>query len=318
VVSYNTCELTRKCLESVETSLGRSKLDADVWVVDNASSDGTADMIRTCFPRAHLIASPENLGFARANNVALRAMRLGRSSVRPDGPDDLLVLLLNPDTEVQGEAIRTLCQAMDRHPGTGMQGASLLHADGRFQHSAFRFPSLAQAFLDFFPLHHRLLDSRINGRYPRSLYGAGEPFSIDHPLGAVMMVRAEAIRQVGLMDEGFFMYCEEVDWCFRMKAQGWEIQCVPQARVVHHVAQSTRQFRDRMFVELWRSRFRLFSKHYGPAYRWALRHIVRLGLWHEARRVRSADLDTSERESRLGAYRQVLEMMSPFEQAERG
>ena len=308
VVSYNTRELTRKCLESVDASLERSQLDADVTVVDNASSDGSADMIRAQFPGVRLIANRENLGFARANNVGLRALGLAGEDRQSADGSELNVLLLNPDTEVQGQAIETLCRFMDSHPRTGLAGASLLHSDGRFQHSAFRFPSLTQAFLDFFPIHHRLTDSRINGRYPRSVYEAGSPFPIDHPLGAAMMVRGEAIRQVGLLDEGFFMYCEEVDWCMRMKAQGWAVQCAPSARIVHHVAQSTRQFRDRMFVELWRSRFRLFEKHYGPAYRWAVRRIVRLGLWWEARKVRRSGLDTEEREARLRAYAEVLAM----------
>jgi N-acetylglucosaminyl-diphospho-decaprenol L-rhamnosyltransferase len=308
VVSYNTQELTRKCLESVGASLDRSGLEADVCVVDNASSDGSADMVRARFPEVRLIANQENLGFARANNVGLRALGLDGKDQQSADTSELRVLLLNPDTEVQGEAIGTLCRFMDSQPGTGLAGASLLHPDGRFQHSAFHFPSLAQAFLDFFPIHHRLLDSRLNGRYPRSRYEGGRPFPIDHPLGAAMMVRGEAIQQVGLLDEGFFMYCEEIDWCMRMKAGGWDIHCVPSARIVHHVAQSTRQFRDRMFVELWRSRFRLFEKHYGPAYRWVVRRIVRLGLWWAARNLRSDSVDAEEREARLGAYAEVLAM----------
>ena len=265
-------------------------------------------MIRAHFPQVRLIAARENLGFARANNVGLRALGLDAKDDQRGDASELNVLLLNPDTEVQGEAIGTLCRFMDSHTATGLAGASLLHSDGRFQHSAFRFPSLAQAFLDFFPIHHRLTDSRLNGRYPRSLYEAGRPFPIDHLLGAAMMVRSEAIRQVGLLDEGFFMYCEEIDWCMRMKAQGWEVRCVPSARIVHHVAQSTQQFRDRMFVELWRSRFRLFEKHYGPAYRWVVRRIVRLGLWWEARKLRRSGLDLEEREARLRAYAEVLAM----------
>jgi len=308
VVSYNTRDLTRECLESVYASLRRSDLNALVYVVDNASSDGSADMTRERFPQVRLIASDQNLGFARANNLALRDMGLDEPAEAKGGGSDWKVLFLNPDTVVLDRAIGTLLQFMDSHPAVGLAGAALVHPDGRFQHSAFRFPSLAQAFLDFFPLNHRLLDSRLNGRYPKVLYERGDPFPIDHPLGAVMMVRGDVIRQVGLMDEGFFMYCEEIDWCMRIKAHGWQINCVPGARIVHHVAQSTRQFRDRMFVELWRSRYRLFDKHYGTLYRWLVRRVVWLGLWREMRRVERADMAEAERESRLRAYREVRRM----------
>ncbi len=308
VVSYNTRELTRECLDSVYASLERSELDAVVYLVDNASSDDSADMVRTHFPQVRLIASPENLGFAGGNNLALRDLGFGRPEQESGGCSNLQVLFLNPDTVVLDEAIETLCRFMRSRPRVGLAGVALVHSDGGVQHSAFRFPSLAQAFLDFFPLNQRLLDSRLNGRYPRSLYDAGNPFPVDHPLGAVMMVRGEAIRQIGLMDEGFFMYCEEIDWCMRMKARDWEIQCVPGARIVHHVAQSTRQFRDRMFIELWRSRYRLFDKHYGPFYRGIVRWIVRLGLWREAQRARRGDASAAERESRLRAYREVCAM----------
>ena len=101
------------------------------------------------------------------------------------------------------------------------------------------------------------------------------------------MVRAEALAQVGSFDERFFMYCEEIDLCRRIRAAGWEIYCVPQAEIVHLVGQSTRQFRDRMFVALWRSRFLMFEKHESAAFRWAARRLVRLGLRGEARRARS-------------------------------
>jgi GT2 family glycosyltransferase len=219
------------------------------------------------------------------------------------------VLLLNPDTEVRGEALALLVRFLDEHPEVGAVGAKLLYPDGRLQHGAFHFPGVAQTFLDFFPIHHRLTDSWLNGRYPRVAYADG-PFPIDHPLGACLMVRTEAIRRVGLMDEQFFIYCEEIDWCLRIKRAGWQIYCVPQAEVVHHVAQSTRQFRNAMFVALWRSRLRLYAKHYSPVRQWAIRQVIRLGVGRELRRA-SVDgrLSPAERDARLGSYRQVLEML---------
>jgi N-acetylglucosaminyl-diphospho-decaprenol L-rhamnosyltransferase len=300
IVNWNVQELLAGCLTSVYESLHGAPIEHEVWVVDNASSDGSVDMVRQRFPQVRLIANQENCGFAAANNQAL-VQAAGRFAV-----------LLNPDTVVHNQALVGLQRFLLQTPGAGMAGPRLIYADGRFQHSAFRFPSLAQALFDFFPMHNRLLDSRLNGRYPRRLYASGQPFAIDHPLGACMMVRREAVEQVGLLDEGFFMYCEEVDWAKRFRRAGWSIYCLPVAEVVHLEGQSTRQFREGMFVALWRSRFRLFGKHYGSSYNWAVRRIVRLGIRAEevrARQQAESDLKVrSELPGRLAAYQQVREL----------
>jgi N-acetylglucosaminyl-diphospho-decaprenol L-rhamnosyltransferase len=269
-------------------------------------------MVQERFPQARLMANETNVGFAVANNQALRAM--GFPSTAERQPLPRYVLLLNPDTEVLGDALTTMVRFLDGNPQAGVAGAKLLYPDGHLQHSAFAFPTLAQAFLDFFPLHYRLLNSRLNGRYPRKLYERGEPFPIDHPLGAALMARGEAIQEVGLLDERFFIYCEEIDWCMRMKKAGWGIYCVPRAEVVHHEARSTRQVRGEMFVALWKSRYLLFEKHYSRFYRWAVRRIVRLGLRAEMHRALAAhdrgEISEAELESCLAAYRTVAEIMT--------
>ncbi len=303
VVSYNTRDMLRACLRSLYDGLARTNVNGQVWVVDNASSDGSADMVRAEFPQARLLALARNLGFAGGNNAALRELGVGDSASRQ--PE--LVLFLNPDTEVQGDALGQLAGALRASGKLGVVGASLIYPDGRFQHSAFHFPTLWQIWFDFVPRPARFLDSPLNGRYPRSLYESGQPFSIDHPLGAAMMTRAEVIRRVGLMDEGFFMYAEEVDWCMRVKQAGWDIYCIPTARIVHYAGGSTRQFREEMFVALWRSRFRLFKKHYGPAFNLAARMLVRLGLRIEMQRARRWGSSESL-EGRVSAYRQVWEL----------
>jgi len=219
------------------------------------------------------------------------------------------VLFLNPDTRVVGDALGQMMRFMDATPQAGVAGAQLVHGDGSFQHSAFAFPGLLQIFFDFFPLHPRLLESRLNGRYPRRLYQAGQPFAVDHPLGAALMIRAETLTQVRGFDERYFMYCEEVDLCRRVKTAGWGVYCVPQAEIVHLVAQSTRQIRDRMFVALWRSRFLMFDTHESAARRWAARRLVRLGLWAERQRAtaafRQGEISEAELQGRLAAYREV-------------
>lgn len=302
-VSYNTRDLLADCLEAALAGMEQSGLDGQVWVVDNASADGSAEMVRQRFPSVGLVAHDENLGFAAGNNLALKAMGFG-SRVSPRH-----VLFLNPDTRVVGDALGTLVRAMDSKPSAGAVGARLIHGDGSFQHSAFAFPGLAQIFFDFFPLHHRLLDSRLNGRYLRAQYEAGQPFPVDHPLGAALMVRGDTLAQIGGFDERYFMYCEEIDLCRRIKKAGWEIYCVPAAEVVHLVGQSTKQFRDTMFVALWRSRFLMFEQHESAAFRWWARRLVRAGLWAEARRARAAhrrgEIDEGQLELRLSAFGEV-------------
>ena len=305
-VSYNTRELLADCLESALAGLGRSGLEGKVWVVDNASADGSAEMVRRRFPTVTLVAHDENLGFAAGNNLALQAMGFG-GEARPRH-----VLFLNPDTHVVGDALGALVRFMDGTETAGAAGAGLVHGDGSFQHSAFAFPGLAQIFLDCFPLHHRLLDSRLNGRYPRELYEAGRPFPVDHPLGAALMVRGDALAQVGSFDERYFMYCEEIDLCRRIRRAGWEIFCVPAAEIVHLVGQSTQQFRDTMFVALWRSRFLMFETHESAAFRWSARRLVHLGLRAEARRARKAcrrgEITADQLEQRLAAFREVASL----------
>jgi N-acetylglucosaminyl-diphospho-decaprenol L-rhamnosyltransferase len=305
VVSYNTCDMLRACLRSVYAGLAHFPADAQVWVVDNASADGSPDIVRAEFPQARLLALEKNVGFAAGNNTALR--ELGFGTATGHRPRD--ILFLNPDTEVQGNALAQMASELRKREKAGVVGASLVYPDGCFQHSAFRFPTLWQIWFDFFPRPARLLDSRLNGRYSRTLYETHQPFPIDHPLGAAIMTRAEVIQQVGLMDERFFMYAEEIDWCLRIKRAGWDIYCVPTAQIVHHAGGSTRQFRDKMFVALWRSRFHLFRKHYGPAFNLAARLLVRLGLGAEMRRARRTESGAAL-ERRLSAYRQVWELAS--------
>ena len=227
---------------------------------------------------------------------------------RPD-----LVLLLNPDAEPVDDAIGQMAHFLLAHPEVGGVGAQLRYPDGRFQHGAFRFPGLFQLWFDLFPPRpRRLLDSRLNGRYPRAAYEGGRPFPIDFALGAALMVRGAAIEAAGLLDEGYFMYAEEVDWCWRIRRAGWPFYCVPSAVVIHHGGASTRQFRSQSFVNLWRSRRRLYDRFYGPVRRWLAGGIVRLGMRAEVRRAQAAaargEISAAELAERASAAREVTDM----------
>jgi GT2 family glycosyltransferase len=296
VVSYNTRDLLQACLTSVNSTMS-SASNYEVIVVDNASLDGSAVMVKETFLQVDLIVNQENRGFAAANNQAIE-----RSSGR-------YVILLNPDTAVREGALNAMVKFMDDNSEVGVVGPKLVFPDGRFQHSAFSFPTLPMIFFDFFPLNHRVLNSRLNGRYPRALYGAGNPFPIDHPLGAGLMVRREVIEEVGLLDERFFMYCEEIDWCMRIKKAGWEILCLPEAGIVHHVGQSTKQFHRDMFVELHKSRYRLYEKHYNRSFRRVARLLVTLGVAYRSMRDRWAfwrgSVEQDALNERLDAYRRI-------------
>ncbi len=184
------------------------------------------------------------------------------------------------------------------HPTVGACGARLRYGDGAFQHGAFRFPSLLQIALDLFPLAEipgvrrflpRLLNSRFNGRYPQQLWRENAPFPVDFVLGAAMMVRGAAIAQVGLLDEGYFMYCEEMDWALRLQRGGWPIFAVPSAHVIHHEGQSSKQVRWAAFERLWRSRLRFYRKHpeqFPPGHEIMVRACVRLGVRLRAEQAR--------------------------------
>lgn len=308
IVTWNVRELALQTLRTLYDDLARSGLEAAVWVVDSASSDGTAAAVREQFPQAHVIASEENLGFARGNNTALRRIGFCQPDVRAN---DLprAVYLLNPDTITQPGATRTLYDALFAADDVGLVGANLTYGDGSFQHGAFAFPGLRQLYAEFFPLPGRLIEGGFNGRYPRALYNGTVPFEVDFTLGATMMLRREVILQTGMFDEDFFMYGEEVDWAWRIQQAGWRALCVPAAHVIHLGGQSTGQVSARSVRNLWESRLRLYDKHYPAWKRTAARWLVRLGMFRKLRRLGyDKPVSPEQRAALEEAYQAVIEM----------
>jgi GT2 family glycosyltransferase len=298
ILSYNTKALLRQAISSVLASaaLTADRLTVDVVVVDNASHDESAVMVAAEFPQVYLVASEKNLGYTGGNNLGMA--RLGfdtaaRPNLRDLTPARFLmnlpdfVLLLNADAEVVGDALWQMANFLANYPSAGACGAHLTYGNGAFQHGAFALPTFFQVALDFFPLTgvpgaQRLHNSLLNGRYPAFLWESKDPFPVDFVLGAALMVRREVILQVGGLDDAFFMYCEEMDWCLRMEEAGWGIFAVPTAQVTHHEAQSSKQVRWPAYIQLWRSRFRFYTKHeriYSPQYVEWVRRLVQVGLW---------------------------------------
>ena len=259
IVSWNVKGLLRRCLDSIFQH-PTSNLQFEVIVVDNASSDGSVEMVRAEFPQVRLMANEENLGFTRANNQGIAASR-GR-----------YVLLLNPDTEVLGDALGAMVDYMDVHPDVGALGPMLLNPDGSVQSSRRRFPTLATALLESTVFQWELSrDNRILRRYYVLDRPDDEVQEVDWVTGACILVRREAIEEVGLLDEGFFMYSEELDWCRRAKEQGWKVVYLPTARVIHYGGKSSEQVVPFRHIQFQRSKVRYFRKHHGPLWAWILR-----------------------------------------------
>lgn len=263
LVSWNTRELLLACIEALPAALG--DLRAEIWVVDNGSHDGSVAAVRARFPTVQVIANQGNLGFASANNQAMRASA-GRYA-----------LLLNSDTLAEPGSIERLVRFADSRPRAGLVGGLLLNPDGSFQYSFADFPSLLSELLSASGLGERLIFRSFPSYSPRRSQAIRQANVIP---GACMLARREAFRQVGLMDAGYFMYSEEPDWCLRMHRAGWEIWYMPEARIRHYGGQSTRQVKLAMVEALYRSKVRFFRKHYSRAYAasfcvalWAVLHL---------------------------------------------
>ena len=273
IVSWNVRDLLRLCLMSLLHDLDSEQvgIKARVIVVDSASRDDTPAMVRELFPGVELIACEQNVGFVKGNNLGAERLGIGvrpGEATAPVAPP--FVWLLNPDTEVRPGATKGLLEFMRSHARCGMCGPRLLNPDGTLQQGAFAFPGLVQLALETLPVLWRFRGGSLDGRYRAERYEqpAAEPFQIGHPLGAAMFARTQAIAQVGMLDPGYEMYAEEVDWAMRMKRAGWERWCVPSATVVHYGGASSGQASDRAERVKWRSRHRYYALHYSPLKRW--------------------------------------------------
>ncbi len=251
IVSWNVRPLLERCLFSLGECHGRDRLSCEVIVVDNASTDGSPQAVRERFPGVKLIASDSNLGFTRANNVGA-----AHSSGR-------YMLLLNPDTEVLGDALSTMVAYMDGHPDVGALGPQLLFPDLRVQSSRRRFPTLATAVLESTVLQQWFPRNRVLERYYVWDRRENEEQDVDWVVGACLLIRRQAWEQVGPLDERFFMYSEELDWCRRLKTAGWRVVYLPSAAVVHSEGQSSMQVVPARHMYFQSSKVLYFRKHHG-------------------------------------------------------
>lgn len=277
MVTWNVRNLALNALHSLYDDLESTKLTADVYVVDNASDDGTVEAIQEAFPDIIIIANEHNFGFGAANNLALRQAGFGTS---PNAPK--AAYLINSDTITHPGATRALFDVLMSEKRIGLVGAQLFYSDGSFQHSAFEFPGLRQIWAEFFPTPGRMVEGEFNGRYDREAYEQKKPFRVDFTLGATMMIKREVIAETGMFDEAYFMYCEEIDWAWRIRRAGWKAYCVPRAHITHIGGQSTKQIKPRSVIHLWESRMRLFKTYYPPWKFEIARRLIARGMLQRA------------------------------------
>jgi N-acetylglucosaminyl-diphospho-decaprenol L-rhamnosyltransferase len=251
VVAWNVRELLRECLDSAMQCLQSSRLAWEILVVDNASSDGTCTMVRGKYPRVTLIAHKRNEGFTRGNNVGASAAR-GR-----------YLVLLNPDTQAIPNAFAAMVRYMDVHADLGAVGPRMVFPDGRLQPSRRRFPTLWTGLLESTPLQQWFPHNRVLDRYYVTDQPDDEEQQVDWITGACMCIRRSTWEQVGPLDEGFFMYSEELDWCRRAKDLGWQVGYLPSATIIHHEGQSSTQVIPARHIYFQTSKVRYFRKYHG-------------------------------------------------------
>jgi GT2 family glycosyltransferase len=273
IVSWNTRDILRGCLRSVFEQTKEASFE--VFVVDNSSRDGSAAMVRAEFPTVKLIENAQNRGFAAANNQALR-LASGR-----------YMLLLNPDTLILDDAISRCVQYADLHSDVGVVGCQVLENENCISNTGFTFPTPWNVFLALSGLSRAFPRSRLFGRPEMSWWKRDSEEDVDVIAGMFMLVRREAIAQVGLLDEAYFVYSEETDWCYRFARAGWRRVFIPSAQVLHLDGgrKSTSQVSTKMFVQMQKSSMIYHRKNLGFT-AWALvkgiyiaSNAVRMVLW---------------------------------------
>ncbi|MFN8474524.1 MAG: glycosyltransferase family 2 protein [Anaerolineae bacterium] len=286
IVQYNVRDLLRDCLRSVLASEG--DFSFETWVVDNCSTDGSADMVAAEFPQVHLIRAPMNGGYPYANNLGLRAagfqpiggeahLSAADTADAPAAPIARYALLLNPDTLLPPTALRDMLTFMDSHPEAGAAGPRLVLADGSLDLACRRGePTPSVSFYRFSRLSKLFPHSPRFARYNMTYLPEDQLAEVDSVVGAFMMVRGAAIEQIGLLDEQFFMYGEDLDWALRLRRAGWKIWYNPAVVVRHYKRQSSRQS-ARAAREFKRAEIIFYRKHYEPTTPVWLHWIVMAG-----------------------------------------
>lgn len=266
IVNFNTKEKLRACLRSIFAS--QTKFTFEAWVVDNASSDGSAEMVKAEFERVRLIENEGNVGFSKANNQALR-----QASGR-------YFLLLNSDVEVSSDTFDKMLLYMDNNSMVGVSGCRVLKADGTLDLASRRsFPNPVNAFFRLTGLSFLFPKSRTVSSYNLTHLPEDQITEVDSVMGAFLLIRRDVVARIGLLDEDFFMYGEDLDWCFRVKAAGYKVMYVPITKVIHHKGSSSRKLPQKALYEFHRAMRIFYDKHYRAENNFLLNLIAYAGIW---------------------------------------
>ena len=266
IVNYNTSKLIIQALNSVYKN--SKNINFEIIVVDNASKDDSVEMIKKHFPQVILIQNNENLGFSKANNIAIK---------RSIGE---YILLLNSDTIVMEDTLEKMIKYMNDNPDVGASGCKVVLPDGSLDKACKRsFPTPQNALYNALKLDRLFPQSKVFGEYNLTYLDENEIHDVDCLVGAFMMVRREVIEQVGLLDEDFFMYGEDIDWCYRIKQAGWRIVYYPKTKIIHYKGGSSKKKNTKIIYEFHKAMYLFFEKHYKDRYSILLRYVVYLGIF---------------------------------------
>ncbi len=268
IVSWNAKKFVDECLESLR-AFG-SKPNVEIFVVDNASTDGTPELVRNSYPEVKLIENPDNVGFARANNIAIR-QSTGR-----------FVALINSDVRVLDGCLEKMVSFMESHPKVGVSGPRMIGPSGVSARSYMSAPTLWRCFCRALALDVAFPNSTVLGSYTMPYFKRDQTADVDILNGWFWMTRREALDQVGLLDETFFMYGEDIDWCKRFRDAGWGVVYFPEAESIHYGGASSARAPVRFYIEMQRANLQYWKKHFSRLSQFAFVGIV---LLHETLRL---------------------------------
>lgn len=249
IISFNVRKLLKECLESIARETRRTR--HEIWVIDNHSRDDSVRMLKESFPQVRLIENSENLGFTRANNQAIANCRCD------------LILLLNPDTVIQEGALDKMVRFMDENPNVGAAGCRVLNEDGTLQLACRRsIPTPKAAFYKLSGLSRLFPHSKVMARYNLTYLDPNTTHEVDAVSGAFLLIRREVVDRIGMLDEDFWIFGEDIDWCIRTKKAGWKVMYYPDARILHYKGVGCGTNRPKTGYEFYRAMYLFHKKHF--------------------------------------------------------
>jgi GT2 family glycosyltransferase len=277
IVNFNTEKLLKGCLESVYA--GANGTPMSISVVDNNSHDGSVPMVKLHFPKVQIIENRQNLGFSKANNMVISQSRCD------------YILLLNPDTLIIGDAIERVVKFMEQNPKVGIAGCKVLNRDGTLQLACRRsIPTPKVAFFRLTGLSKLFPRSKAMAAYNLTYTDPEQTHEVGAVSGAFLMIRKKVVDEIGLLDERFFMYGEELDWCLRAKRAGWLVMYHPDAQIVHYKGESAKSNSRKAALEFHRAMYLFHRKHFAKDHSCIMNALIYAGIFVRA----------------LGSWRQVL------------